>query len=93
MKILLQRVSSAEVSVDQIVIGNINMGIVAFIGIEIEDTVQIMQKMMEKLINLRIFPKENGHFDKSLIDIKEFINCIAVYINGKLQKEGAQVLN
>ena len=70
MKILLQRVSSAEVSVDQSVIGNISIGIVAFIGIEIEDTVQIMQKMMEKLINLRIFPKENGHFDESLIDIK-----------------------
>ena len=70
MKILLQRVSSAKVSVDQSDIGDINRGIVAFIGIEIEDTVKIVQKMMEKLINLRIFPKENGHFDESLIDIK-----------------------
>lgn len=67
MRFVIQRVISASVSVDNQVIGRINHGYVVFVGVSNTDTQEIADKMIHKLLNLRIFADENG---KTNLDIK-----------------------
>ena len=70
MKILLQRVSHSAVEVEGECLGKIDAGIMALVGFGSEDEEDPpLQKMCDKLIHLRIFPDENGRFDKSVTDI------------------------
>lgn len=67
MRFLVQRVDRASVTVDQQITGEINQGFLVFVGICNTDTFAIADKMINKLIHLRIFADENG---KSNLDIK-----------------------
>lgn len=67
MRFLIQRVTQASVSVDQQIIGKIDKGFLVFIGISQTDTEQIADKMVKKLLGLRIFEDENG---KTNLDLK-----------------------
>lgn len=69
MKALLQRVSSANVAVEQNVVGEIDDGLLVFIGISSRDSQDDIDYIVDKTINLRIFPDEEGRFDRSLADI------------------------
>lgn len=69
MKIVLQRVLSANVTVYEKVVGSINRGYVLFVGIGIEDTVQTIEKMAEKIPKLRLFEDENDKINLSLSDV------------------------
>ena len=69
MKALLQRVSSANVTVEQNVVGEIDDGLLVFIGISSRDSQDDIDYIVDKTINLRIFPDEEGRFDRSLADI------------------------
>ena len=60
MKFLIQRVTEASVSVDDQMIGQIGKGFLVFIGINQTDTKEIADKMVKKLLGLRIFEDENG---------------------------------
>lgn len=60
MKFLIQRVTEASVSVDDAVIGQISKGFLVFIGVNQTDTKEIADKMVKKLLGLRIFEDENG---------------------------------
>ena len=73
MRFLIQRVNKAEVVIDNISVGRINKGLLVLIGVGSEDTNEIADKMIKKLIGLRIFEDENG---KTNLDIKA--------INGEL---------
>jgi D-tyrosyl-tRNA(Tyr) deacylase len=66
---LIQRVNSASVIVDGTVIGAINHGILALIGIEKADTLQQATRLIEKILNYRIFDDANGKMNISLKDI------------------------
>ena len=66
MRLLIQRVTSAEVSVDGRQIGNIDKGFLVFIGVSAEDTVEIADKMIQKMLRLRIFEDEQGKTNLSL---------------------------
>ena len=68
MKALLQRVSSANVAVEQNVVGEIDDGLLVFIGISSRDSQDDIDYIVDKTINLRIFPDEKGRFDRSLAD-------------------------
>ena len=68
MKALLQRVSSANVAVEQNVVGEIDDGLLVFIGISSRDSQDDIDYIVDKTINLRIFPDEEGRFDRSLAD-------------------------
>lgn len=70
MKILLQRVKKASVSIDNNMYSSINKGLLVFIGVEKDDTNEIADKLCKKVINLRIFPDENDKMNRSLLDIK-----------------------
>ena len=68
MKALLQRVSSAKVTVEQKVVGEIAEGLLVFIGISSKDCQNDIDYIVDKTVNLRIFPDEKGRFDRSLAD-------------------------
>ncbi|MBQ7358725.1 MAG: D-tyrosyl-tRNA(Tyr) deacylase [Lachnospiraceae bacterium] len=67
MKFVIQRVNHASVAVDGQVIGAINKGFLVFIGISNTDTKEIADKMVKKLIGLRIFDDSEG---KTNLDLK-----------------------
>ena len=70
MKILIQRVKQASVTIEEELYSSINRGILALIGIEKQDTQQEIEKFAKKIVNLRIFPDENNKMNRSLWDIK-----------------------
>ena len=60
MKFVIQRVKHASVEVDHEKIGSINNGFMVLIGVSNSDTKEIADKMIQKMIGLRIFEDENG---------------------------------
>lgn len=60
MRFVIQRVQHADVTVDQKVVGSIGHGFLVLIGIAEDDTKERAQKMVQKLLRLRIFEDENG---------------------------------
>ncbi|MBI3930834.1 MAG: D-tyrosyl-tRNA(Tyr) deacylase [Chloroflexi bacterium] len=70
MKVLLQRVSGASVSVAGEVVGRIGKGLVVFVGVAGGDTEKDARYLAQKSASLRIFPDEAGRFNLSALDIK-----------------------
>ena len=68
MKVLIQRVKKASVTINSELFSSINNGILAFVGIEKGDTTENVQKLAKKIVNLRIFPDNNDKMNRSLID-------------------------
>ncbi|MCH5280221.1 MAG: D-tyrosyl-tRNA(Tyr) deacylase [Lachnospiraceae bacterium] len=69
MRFLIQNVQNASVEVDKKVIGSIQKGFLVFIGINQTDTVEIADKMIHKLLNLRVFRDDQGKTNLSLSDV------------------------
>ncbi|MEH2957325.1 D-aminoacyl-tRNA deacylase [Candidatus Merdisoma sp. JLR.KK006] len=69
MKFVIQRVSHASVTVDGTVIGNIEKGFLVLIGVGKEDTRAEADRLVKKMLGLRIFPDENGKTNLSLKDV------------------------
>ena len=67
---VIQLVTHAAVSVDDVVIGSIQKGIMALVGIEKTDTEKETEKLFNKTINYRIFPDANGKMNLSLKDVR-----------------------
>jgi len=74
MKALIQRVTSASVSVNNNIVGQIERGLVVFLGIARDDLEEDARYLANKIANLRIFANEAGEFDLSALEIKgEFL--------------------
>ena len=69
MKVLIQRVKRATVTIGGELYSSISQGILALVGIEKGDTINEVQKLAKKTVNLRIFPDGNDKMNKSLLDI------------------------
>lgn len=69
MKFLIQRVSHASVEVDAQMLGEIRKGFLVFIGVSQDDTEEIADRMIRKLLGMRIFEDENGKTNLSLADV------------------------
>ena len=69
MKFVIQRVLEASVTVDKEIIGQIEKGFVVLIGVGQNDTKEIADKLIKKLIGLRIFEDENGKTNLALADV------------------------
>lgn len=86
MKFVIQRVTEADVKVDGEMIGQIGKGFLVLIGVGQEDTKQIADKMVKKLVGLRIFEDENGKTNLSLADVDGellLISQFTLYANCK----------
>ena len=68
MKAVVQRVSEAFVDVDGRTVGRIGRGLLVLVGVGSGDTEKDVDRLVEKIINLRIFERE-GRFDRSLLDV------------------------
>lgn len=69
MKFVIQRVSQAEVVVEEQSVGKIDQGLMVLVSICNSDTKEIADKLINKLIHLRIFEDENGKSNLSVQDI------------------------
>ncbi|MDD4923940.1 MAG: D-aminoacyl-tRNA deacylase [Dehalococcoidales bacterium] len=70
MKALIQRVTSARVSVSGEEVGRIGNGLVVLVGVAAGDTLKDVEYLVQKNIGLRIFADESGKFNLSVLDIK-----------------------
>ena len=69
MKLVIQRVKWASVKVNNKIIGKIDNGFLVLLGVGAEDTAEIADYLVQKLIKLRIFEDENGKMNLALKDI------------------------
>ena len=69
MKFVIQRVTHASVTVEEKVIGKIDKGFLVFIGVSQEDNQEIADKLVKKLLGLRIFEDTQGKTNLSLQDV------------------------
>lgn len=79
MKVLVQRVLSSNVKVDNKVVGSINNGLLLFVGFTLNDTSKEIDYMVDKVINLRIFDDEKGIMNKSLLEVNGNILSISQF--------------
>lgn len=70
MRIVLQRVSHAKVSVEGEIVGEIGRGILVLLGISVEDSEKEAVYMLDKTLNLRVFEDEAEKMNLSLLDAK-----------------------
>lgn len=69
MKLVIQRVKHAKVEVENEIVGKIGQGFLVLLGVGPEDTKEIADYLVQKLIKLRVFEDENGKMNLSLKDI------------------------
>jgi len=66
---LIQRVKHANVVVDGETVGQIDAGILLLLGVEKHDDKAKSDKLLHKVLNYRIFPDDDGHMNRSLLDV------------------------
>ena len=69
MKAVIQRVTSASVHVDGELIGSCSHGLLVLLGVAQGDTEEDLDRMLQKMVKLRIFEDENGKMNRSVQDI------------------------
>jgi D-aminoacyl-tRNA deacylase len=79
MRVIVQRVLEASVKVNNEIVGQIGKGYLLYIGIHIEDTMESVQKMAEKIHNLRIFEDEEGKMNLNLTAVSGSILAISQF--------------
>ena len=79
MKFVIQRVSEASCEVEENIIGQIQEGFCVLIGVSNEDNKEIADKMIKKLIGMRIFRDENGKTNLSLADVNGSLLLISQF--------------
>ncbi len=79
MKVVLQRTKKATVKVKEKVIGQIEEGLVILVGFTEHDNEEIIEKMIDKIINLRIFDGDKKLMNLSLLDVKGSILSISQF--------------
>lgn len=79
MRIVVQRSLASSVSVDNKIIGKIANGMVILVGFTYNDTIEEIDYLINKLVNLRIFDDENGVMNKSILDVGGSILSISQF--------------
>ena len=68
MKVIVQRSLSSSVSVENKVVGEIKKGMVLLVGFQLDDTINDIDYMVQKIIHLRIFDDDNGIMNQSILE-------------------------
>ncbi len=79
MRVLLQRSLNSNVIVDGKVVGSIDNGLVLFVGFTQGDDIKVIDYLINKILNIRIFDDENGVMNKSIIDVGGSILSISQF--------------
>jgi D-tyrosyl-tRNA(Tyr) deacylase len=88
MKVVLQRVSSASVTIDSKVVADIQKGLLVLVGIEDTDTQEDIDWLCQKITNLRIFGDENEVMNLSIKDIDGDVIVVSQFTLHALIKKG-----
>lgn len=86
MKVVIQKCKKASVRVENNIISSINKGLVILVGFTHNDTIEDVNYLTKKIVNLRIFEDENGVMNKSVLDEQGEILCVSqftLYANTK----------
>jgi D-aminoacyl-tRNA deacylase len=79
MRAVVQRVSSARVTVDGRTTGEIQSGLAVLVGVGRDDTRETAASMAEKIVNLRIFNDDRGKMNRSLLDTKGTVLAVSQF--------------
>ena len=79
MKVVLQRSKKSKVTIDGKINGEIDHGYVALVSFTNGDSIEIIDKMIKKIINLRVFTDENDKMNLSILDTKGSILSISQF--------------
>ncbi|SEP97908.1 D-aminoacyl-tRNA deacylase [Flavobacterium urocaniciphilum] len=88
MKVVIQRVSEASVTINSNIVSNINTGLLILVGIEDADTVEDSKWLVSKIANLRIFPDENEVMNLSVKDCNGDIIVVSQFTLHASTKKG-----
>ena len=88
MKVVIQRVSSSSVTIDAIIVAEIQKGLMVLVGIEDSDTPEDISWLTSKIVNLRIFGDENEVMNLSVKDIDGDIIIVSQFTLHALTKKG-----
>lgn len=79
MRIVLTTVLNASVTIDNEIVGKINRGFCLLVGFTHEDNKEVVDKMIDKMLGLRVFPDENGLTNLSIYDVKGEILSVSQF--------------
>ena len=79
MRVVVQRTLSSSVKVDGNIVGKIDNGLTILVGFGYNDTSKVIDYMVDKIVNLRIFDDENGVMNRSLLDVNGSILSISQF--------------
>lgn len=79
MRVVVQRSGNSEVIVNNNIVGKIDKGLVVLVGFTQGDSLNDIEYLVKKIINLRIFPDDKGLLNKSILDIKGRILSISQF--------------
>ena len=88
MRIVIQRVSEASVTIDSKIVAQIHQGLLVLVGIEDEDTSEDSNWLVSKIVNLRIFPDKNEVMNLSVKDIDGEIIVVSQFTLHAATKKG-----
>ena len=88
MRVVIQRVSEASVTVNESITGSINQGLLVLMGIEDADTIEDIDWLVGKIVNLRIFNDENDVMNRSVLDIGGQILLVSQFTLHASTKKG-----
>ncbi|NCC80651.1 MAG: D-tyrosyl-tRNA(Tyr) deacylase [Clostridia bacterium] len=87
MRIVIQRVSEAEVKIDGKITGKAGKGLLLLVGFAIDDSITDIEYLVEKVLNLRIFEDEKGKMNLSVLDINGDILSVSQFtLYGDIRK-------
>lgn len=88
MRVVIQRVSEASVTIDNKINGQIELGLLVLVGVEDSDTAEDIQWLCNKIVNLRIFNDANGVMNCSVKDVDGSILLISQFTLHASTKKG-----
>ena len=88
MRVVLQRVRKAQVTIEENKSEEISQGILVLLGIEMADTLNDVDWLVNKVLNLRIFDDEHGVMNKSLMDISGELMVVSQFTLMAATKKG-----
>ena len=88
MRVVIQRVSAASVTVDAAIIGQIRKGLMVLVGIVNEDDKTDIEWLSNKIVNMRIFEDEQGVMNKSVMEVGGGILLVSQFTLHASTKKG-----
>lgn len=79
MRALLQRVRRASVTIDDRLVGSIDQGLLVFLGLEPGDCAETGEKLLERMLNYRVFSDDQGRMNRSVRDVSGAVLLVSQF--------------